>query len=173
MAPGLSLDCSLFRWVALSYQSKSPRNRKFSMSYWSSHGSFWSVVSALSFLFLKTILKETKVKWENCRFNALERPQFCSVNNLQQSHVCCFRFDSAFKHWLPVFLLAFAGARRKYWSSVRRMTEGKAEAAACFGLVTKRIRKIFRHFPKSKSWSEGLHLQLKRPSRVVLLAKGR
>ncbi|XP_066481515.1 ras association domain-containing protein 5 isoform X1 [Tiliqua scincoides] len=51
------------------------------------------------------------------------------------------------------------------------MTEGKEEAAACFGLVTKRIRKIFRHFPKSKSWSEGLHLQLKRPSRVVLLAK--
>ncbi|XP_033008764.1 ras association domain-containing protein 5 isoform X2 [Lacerta agilis] len=51
------------------------------------------------------------------------------------------------------------------------MTEGKAEAAACFGLVTKRIRKIFRHFPKSKSWSEGLHLQLKRPSREALLAK--
>ncbi|XP_053101115.1 ras association domain-containing protein 5 isoform X2 [Hemicordylus capensis] len=52
------------------------------------------------------------------------------------------------------------------------MTEGKAEeAAACFGLVTKRIRKIFRHFPKSKSWSEGLYLQLKRPSKLVLQPK--
>ncbi|XP_026510942.1 ras association domain-containing protein 5-like isoform X1 [Terrapene carolina triunguis] len=50
------------------------------------------------------------------------------------------------------------------------MTQGKAEAAACFGVVTKRIRKIFRHFPKSKSWSEGLHL-LRRPSREVLLVK--
>nr|XP_020666322.1 ras association domain-containing protein 5 isoform X1 [Pogona vitticeps] len=51
------------------------------------------------------------------------------------------------------------------------MTEGEAEPAACFGLVTKRIRKLFRHFPKSKSWSEGLHFQLKRSSRNVLLAR--
>ncbi|KAG6935510.1 Ras association domain family member 5 [Chelydra serpentina] len=50
------------------------------------------------------------------------------------------------------------------------MTQGKAEAAACFGVVTKRIRKIFRHFPKSKSWSEGLHL-LRRPSREIFLVK--
>ncbi|XP_041439818.1 ras association domain-containing protein 5 isoform X1 [Xenopus laevis] len=30
--------------------------------------------------------------------------------------------------------------------------------AACFGVVTKKFRNLFRHFPKSKSWSEGLHL---------------
>nr|XP_006137292.1 ras association domain-containing protein 5 isoform X1 [Pelodiscus sinensis] len=50
------------------------------------------------------------------------------------------------------------------------MTQGKAEAAACFGVVTKRIRKIFRHFPKSQSWSEGHHF-FRRPSREVLLVK--
>lgn len=52
------------------------------------------------------------------------------------------------------------------------MADGKAGADACFGLVTKRIRKIFRHFPKSKSWSEGLR-PLGRPSREVSLAGGR
>ncbi|XP_008113868.2 ras association domain-containing protein 5 isoform X2 [Anolis carolinensis] len=51
------------------------------------------------------------------------------------------------------------------------MTEGKAESAACFGLLTKRIRKLFGHFPKSKSWSEGLHFQLKRSSKEVFLGK--
>ncbi|KAM9595498.1 ras association domain-containing protein 5 isoform 2-T2 [Morphnus guianensis] len=50
------------------------------------------------------------------------------------------------------------------------MTDGKAGAAACFGLVTKRIRKIFRHFPKSKTWSEGLRL-LRTPSREVSLVR--
>ncbi|XP_074833826.1 ras association domain-containing protein 5 isoform X2 [Carettochelys insculpta] len=50
------------------------------------------------------------------------------------------------------------------------MTQGKAEAATCFGVVTKRIRKIFRHFPKSRSWSEGLHF-FRRPSSEVLLVK--
>ncbi|XP_069489281.1 ras association domain-containing protein 5 isoform X2 [Ambystoma mexicanum] len=38
---------------------------------------------------------------------------------------------------------------------------------ACFGVVTRRIRSIFRHFPKSKSWSEGLQL-LRSPSREFL-----
>lgn len=55
---------------------------------------------------------------------------------------------------------------------IPRMTEGKAGAAACFGLVTKRIRKIFRHFPKSKPWPVGLRLP-RRPSREVLLVTGR
>ncbi|XP_019144485.1 ras association domain-containing protein 5 isoform X2 [Corvus cornix cornix] len=50
------------------------------------------------------------------------------------------------------------------------MTDGKEGAATCFGLVTKRIRKIFRHFPKSKPWSAGLRLP-RRPSREVLLVR--
>ncbi|KAM8976644.1 ras association domain-containing protein 5 [Pelodytes ibericus] len=41
---------------------------------------------------------------------------------------------------------------------------------ACFGVVTKKIRNIFRHFPKSKSWSEGLQL-LPTPNRELLRRK--
>jgi len=52
------------------------------------------------------------------------------------------------------------------------MMDGKAGAAACFGLVTKRIHKIFRHFPKPKSWPERVRL-LRRPSREVWLVGGR
>ncbi|CAH2220949.1 ras association domain-containing 5 [Pelobates cultripes] len=41
---------------------------------------------------------------------------------------------------------------------------------ACFGVVTKKIRNIFRHFPKSKSWSEGLQL-FPTPNRELLRKK--
>lgn len=61
------------------------------------------------------------------------------------------------------------------WESLEsswRMTEGKEGAASCFGLVTKRIRQIFRHFPQGKPCSAGLHLP-RRPSREVLLLPGR
>ncbi|KAM4046665.1 ras association domain-containing protein 5 [Anomaloglossus baeobatrachus] len=42
--------------------------------------------------------------------------------------------------------------------------------AACFGVVTKKIRSLFRHFPKSKSWSEGFHL-LPTPSHELLIVR--
>ncbi|XP_063811237.1 ras association domain-containing protein 5 isoform X2 [Pseudophryne corroboree] len=42
--------------------------------------------------------------------------------------------------------------------------------AACFGVVTKKIRSLFRHFPKSKSWSEGLQL-LPTPNHELLIVR--
>ncbi|XP_044144392.1 ras association domain-containing protein 5 isoform X1 [Bufo gargarizans] len=41
---------------------------------------------------------------------------------------------------------------------------------ACFGVVTKKIRSLFRHFPKSKSWSEGFQL-LPTPSHELLIVR--
>ncbi|XP_069800638.1 ras association domain-containing protein 5 isoform X1 [Dendropsophus ebraccatus] len=42
--------------------------------------------------------------------------------------------------------------------------------AACFGIVTKKIRSLFRHFPKSKSWSEGFQL-VPTPSHELLIVR--
>uniref|UniRef100_A0A7N4NVR4 Ras association domain-containing protein 5 n=1 Tax=Sarcophilus harrisii TaxID=9305 RepID=A0A7N4NVR4_SARHA len=40
------------------------------------------------------------------------------------------------------------------------MTEGRGKAAeaACFGIITKRLHRFFRCFPKSRLWSESLQL---------------
>lgn len=141
----------------LSYQAKSPRNRKFSMASRTGPEMHQPQAECIASLLKKKkyiYIRQTAAgcKWalwmrylHGRKASRGSRRSSCSARSLSR---------------------AGPGSSR---SPLARMSGGKAEAAACFGLVTKRIRKIFGRFPKSKSWSEGLQ----RPRREVLLMKGR
>ncbi|MBN3303353.1 RASF5 protein, partial [Amia calva] len=64
------------------------------------------------------------------------------------------------RHGAPAMQIA-PGGRRSSCSRAAGMTperQVEVSSTACFGKVSKRISKLFRRLPKSRSWSEGLRL---------------
>ncbi|KAG9352899.1 hypothetical protein JZ751_017475, partial [Albula glossodonta] len=51
-----------------------------------------------------------------------------------------------------------AGVRRCLVSGMTPERRAEASATACFGQVSRRLSRLFRRLPKSRSWSEGLRL---------------